>query len=371
MRLGLIFHRFAPRGGLEKYLLEFAAQLRAAGHTLHLVTAEIDPEIESQLDATVHRIDLGQVPSVLRERAFARAAAPLAHQLPVDATIGFGRTTTHDLHRASGGCHKVYSRILSSRKRWSPKNLIALQLEKQLYQSGGTKLFVVNAIEPGRQIQREYGVEPERIRVIHTAVDIERYRPAEDRAALKGEILSETGSDSTRPVFLFVSLDHRRKGLKVLLDIWSDVPADLWVAGKPFDARQRRVISQRNLESKIRNFAPTVDVSQLFRAADWFIHPTLYDACANTVLQSMASGLPGLISSRDGAVELIRDGENGFVLARPDDPAQVLAVVRRALNTDQPTREFLATAARNTMLPLTWKAHLEKWMTAIQEVRRR
>jgi hypothetical protein len=46
-------------------------------------------------------------------------------------------------------------------------------------------------------------------------------------------------------------------------------------------------------------------------------------------------------------------------------------VVRRALSSDESVRRRLALAARETMMPLTWDAHLEKWMSAIGEVRER
>jgi UDP-glucose:(heptosyl)LPS alpha-1,3-glucosyltransferase len=370
MRLALIFHRFAPGGGLESYLLEFADRLRARGHELHLVTGDVAEEIESRLNATVTRVHLPRGSALLRQWKFERAASRITTQLPVDATIGFGRTTTHDLHRASGGCHKVYSGLLPPWKRWSVRNWFELHLEKQLYTSGRTKLFVVNSAQVGRQIQQAYGVAPDRLRVIHTAVDTERYRPAEDRMALKKEISAAIQSDAACPAFLFASLEHRRKGLDVLLDIWGEVDADLWIAGKPLSQSHRRKIDNRSLRSKVHYFGSDMDLARLFRAADWFVHPTLYDACANTVLQSMASGLPGLISANDGAVEFVREGENGFVLPQPRDAASVLAVVRRALSIDEAARQRLALAARETMLPLTWDAHIEKWMNAIDEMRR-
>lgn len=369
MRLGLIFHRFAPGGGLENYLLEFATRLKAEGHELHLVTGDVPEKIESRLNATVSRVRLPRGSALLRQWKFEQAASRIATQLPVDATIGFGRTTTHDLHRASGGCHKVYSRLLSPWKRWRARNWFELHLEKQLYTSGRTKLFVVNSAQVGRQIQRAYGVAPDRLRVIHTAVDTERYHPAEDRLALKKEISAAIQSDAARPVFLFASLEHRRKGLDVLLDIWSDVDADLWIAGKSLSQSYRRKIDNRSLKSRVHYFRSAADLARLFRAADWFVHPTLYDACANTVLQSMASGLPGLISASDGAVEFVRDGENGFVLPQPRDAAGVLAVVRRALSTEETARQRFSLAARETIRPLTWNGHIGKWMNAIEEIR--
>jgi glycosyltransferase involved in cell wall biosynthesis len=82
----------------------------------------------------------------------------------------------------------------------------------------------------------------------------------------------------------------------------------------------------------------------------------------------MASGLPGLISVNDGATDLLRDGENGFLLSEPQEPDDVLRVVKQALGTDAATRSRMAVAARETVKPLTWQAHLEKWFEAIEKV---
>ena len=50
MRIALIYHQFIPRGGLEGYLLEFTARLCAAGHDLHIVASEVEPELEKNYE---------------------------------------------------------------------------------------------------------------------------------------------------------------------------------------------------------------------------------------------------------------------------------------------------------------------------------
>ena len=49
-------------------------------------------------------------------------------------------------------------------------------------------------------------------------------------------------------------------------------------------------------------------------AGDVFVLPTAYDAFANVCLEAMACGLPVITTAANGAAELIRDGENGYVL---------------------------------------------------------
>ncbi len=369
MRLALVYHQFTPSGGLEGYLMEFAAHLQSAGVDLDIVASDIDQEFSKRVQGPQHLMPTVKGSSLLRMWQFDRLATQCVSELSLDASIGFGRTTTHDLHRAGGGCHAIYSQLLPFWKRWGLKNQLELQLERDLYVGERTKLFVVNSSQVSQQLHEVYGTSKDRFRVIHTAVDTERFHPTENRKVFKEEICKRVQSDVARPVFLFVSLSHRRKGLDVLLNIWDQVDADLWIVGKPLDARYRAMIGSRGLQSKIQTITPQSDISMLYQAADWFIHPTLYDACANTVLQSMASGLPGLISVNDGAIDLIRDGENGYLLNQPSDPSAVLSTVKKALTTEKAIYHKMSQTARETVLPLTWEAHLVKWFKVIRELK--
>lgn len=368
MRIALIHHQFTPRGGMEKYLLEFAARLRMAGHEIHAVTSEIPPKVAQALGATVHDVPVVRGFPLLRMWQFERKASYMERDLPVDVTIGFGRTTTHDLHRAGGGCHRIYSELLGPLKRWGLKNRLELQLERELYIAGRTKKFIVNSAKVGAQLQDVYGVKPEQLEVIHTAVDTERFKPVEDRARLRKQLEQAMGGCSERPVFLFVSLNHKRKGLDVLLDIWGEVDADLWIVGKPLSFAYRAKIARHGTQDRVKFLGQPANIAVYYQAADWFIHPTLYDACANTVLQSMATALPGLISANDGATDFVRDGENGFLMEQPREASCVLALVKRALAKDAAERGRMGEAARATMLPLTWEAHLGKWARVMADL---
>jgi glycosyltransferase involved in cell wall biosynthesis len=138
------------------------------------------------------------------------------------------------------------------------------------------------------------------------------------------------------------------------------------VAGQTLDAGWRRQIRNLGLTERVTGVG-RADLLPWFQAADWFVHPTSYDACANTVLQSMACGLPGIISAGDGAVEFIRHGENGFILRNPSDPDELAAHLRHAAALPATARGSMTCAARETALPLTWQAHLQAWMSAIAE----
>ncbi len=356
MRLALVYHQCVGVGGLERYLLELARRLDVRGHELLLVTARTDDAVEA-LGLPCHTIDLTGVPKWQRQWVFAERVAAL--ELPVDLTLGFGRTWKQDAQRAGGGCHACYARRLPWWRRWGRKSRLESRLERALYTGGQTRHFVVNAAPVGAQLRREYGVAADRISVIHTPVDTARFHPPATPKPHGG-----------RPVFLFVSSHHRRKGLPVLLRALADVPeAEVWIAGKPLKLADRWRARRRGVSDRIRSLGQVDDLAPVYREADWFVHPTLYDACANTVLQSMASGLPGIISQADGAHEFIRHGENGWLLSDPTHAGELAALMRAALAVTLEERARLAAAARATVLPLTWDAHLTRWEALLERLR--
>ena len=218
---------------------------------------------------------------------------------------------------------------------------------------------MVNSSLVARQLQDHYGVAADRLTVIHTAVDTARYCPAEDRAALRESLCMERGGDSSQTFLLFVSLGHRRKGLDAVLEALAETEpkTDLWIAGSPLKGYQSK-IRQLGLADRVFHWGRNRDLVPLYQAADWFVHPTRYDACANTVLQSMACGLPGLISVADGAAEHVRDSENGWLL---QDPASISTELAAALATPEAQRQRMGQAARAAMLPLTWTSHATQW----------
>ena len=359
MKLALLYHQFISRGGLEGYLWEFATRLAQHGHELTLVGSRMEDRFRA-LAGEVRIIPPPLFHSGWMLKRFAERSAALVPELGCDLALGFGRTFRQDVHRAGGGCHRVYSRMLPAAKQRRWKNRWELAVEEKLYTGGQTRHFVVNASRISQELQEEYAVSADRISVIPTGVDTEYFRPGDGQAAR-----AQLGvGEESRAVLLFVSLDHRRKGLETALGALEQIKdAVLWIVGAELDGEWRRAISDRGLDARVRSFGQRNDLRPFYQAADVFVHPTRYDACANTVLQSMACGLTGVISSHDGARDFIRHGENGWLLSDPRSSEELAAHVQAALAKPQ------GAAARATMLPLTWAAHVDAWERLLGDLR--
>lgn len=91
------------------------------------------------------------------------------------------------------------------------------------------------------------------------------------------------------------------------------------------------------------------DGAQWLAAADAFAMTSLWEGLPRALVEAMASGLPSVCYATDGVTDLLRDGENGFLVA----PGDVDAFADRlaALLTDEPLRRRLGAAALASVGP--------------------
>jgi len=65
----------------------------------------------------------------------------------------------------------------------------------------------------------------------------------------------------------------------------------------------------------------------VYRESHILVHPTFYDACSLTTMESMASGLPTITTKWNGASTLISENE-GYVIDEPGNVSQLAAAIK-------------------------------------------
>lgn len=361
MKLALIHPQIIRGTGVENFLIEFAKRLSAAGHDLTYVTTLTTPEIGAALPGRWELLPRIRGSATLRMWHFNRLAPRAARAAGVDLTIGFGRTCSQDIHRNGTGCHRLYGNLLPLWQRLSLKHQYELRLERRLYTGTETKRFVTSSARVAAQLQGVYHSDGERFQVFPPPVETQLFKPSEHRANIRELLCRKLQTDPAKPILLFVSLSHRRRGLEPLLQAMKEVDATLWIAGKKLNTAQRDFIAANGLAPKVRAVPVTSNLVELYQCADWFVHPTQYDAFSAPVLQSMACGLPGIISVMDGAVDHIRNGENGLMLYHPQQPQELAARIQEALALEGTTWQAFSNAAHETVRPFTWERHMAEW----------
>lgn len=141
-------------------------------------------------------------------------------------------------------------------------------------------------------------------------------------------------------VFLFIGQLIPRKGVDRLLQACVVLQArcntnyQIMIIGSGVQETDlKQYVADHNLSKQVQ-FVGQVNYAQLgeyFQQAHVFVFPTLEDIWGMVVLEAMAFGKPILCSQWAGAIELVRDGENGYIFD-PDQPQELANLMTRFLD---------------------------------------
>lgn len=334
MRIAILLHSYAPgTGGAENAAANLARGLIGRGHEVHVFARKAASDAEGVVLHTVRARSL--LPGG-RHTAYARAVRRLLERERFDVVHSFTRTLSHDVLRLGGGTHREYLRRMEEERtplgawfsRINPKERAILRLEREGLSPGRYRRIVAVSNRVRDEVVREYGVPASDVSVLYNGVDLRRYRP-ELRGEVRSRMRREFGLDGSTTL-LFCGTGFMRKGLRYAIEAAARVEgAVLLVAGSgdttPFRAQAERL----GIPQRVRFLGPRTGVAQLYAAADLLIHPSLYDPFPNVCLEAMACGTPVLTTAVTGVAELIRDGENSFVVEEGRDVAGMAERIRR------------------------------------------
>ncbi|MDQ1178234.1 starch synthase [Microbacterium sp. SORGH_AS 421] len=165
-------------------------------------------------------------------------------------------------------------------------------------------------------------------------------------------------SDRLGPLqVLFAGQVNQRKGIGYLLDAVRgfEPTLELRVAGQAGDLVKRRAADLPHVT--FLGALSRADLEREYRQADVLVLPSLAEGFALVVTEAMSTGLPCIVTNRTGAHEVIRPGENGFVVDA-GDTAALRSELERVL-ADRATLGIVGERARATAGSLTWRKFRE------------
>jgi len=152
---------------------------------------------------------------------------------------------------------------------------------------------------------------------------------------------------------LFAGQANQRKGIGYLLDAVRECEQnfELRVAGQAGDRVRHRAADMPHVT--FLGALSRVDLEREYWRADLLVLPSLAEGFALVVSEAMSTGLPCVVSDQTGAHEIIRDGENGFVVDAGD--AVALRDVLMHLAANRHILGRVSERARVTAENLTWE----------------
>ncbi len=165
---------------------------------------------------------------------------------------------------------------------------------------------------------------------------------------------------------LYAGRLSREKGLTSLVQAASSVPEiRIKIAGKgPEEARLRelaKTLKAKNIE--FIGFVPKEKLRPIRDRADAVVLPTLsFENASGVLLEAMSAGLPCLATKTGGNPELVKDGENGWLIP-PGDVEAWENAFHQFLQSGESEREKMGKAGRARIQKNhLWSQHLERVM---------
>jgi glycosyltransferase involved in cell wall biosynthesis len=344
-----------PRTGIGNYILGSLSGLAAAAGDEHEIVAFAPTSLRGRraipaaLDGVAVDVRLRVLPFSHRFRmAWSRRGRPPVERFlgPVDVlhfsdwmyppqAAGVRATTIHDL---------VPLRF----PEWVTPRTREMHGEKYEHTARSCDLVFTNSEYTAGDVVDLLGLPRERIHVAHPGL-------------LPG--FSSTGqrAELGAPYVLGVGTFEPRKNLPRLVEAWRLLDGDLTLAlagGEGWGAQPE--LAHEHIRTL--GFVPDARLPELYRGAEVFVYPSLFEGFGIPVLEAMACGTPVVASSHPSLDEACGDAA---VRADPAEPEAIASAIRDAMaRRDELVRRGLEHAAR-----FSWRAAGEILLRGYEEAR--
>jgi glycosyltransferase involved in cell wall biosynthesis len=325
------------RGGQNQGFILLGG-LRARGHRPELLAPAGAPMAER---AARDGFAVHTVPASL---ARYRAAAPLRRLLAEQGYAVVHANEPHGLTAAwLAGAHRRVPVVVSRRVAYP---LGTNPLARRRYRAVRYVLAISQFVAASC---RASGVEEERIRLLYEGVEIPALPSAEERnrARARWSILEE--ENLLGCVGYLLPEKGQETLLRALPEVRKAFPAvRLLLAGDgPCRGKLERLRSELQLGSAVILPGVVEEITEVYRAMDVFLFPSLAEPLGTSLLVAMAYALPVVASQGGAGPEVLEEGVSGYLRPPGDAPAWADAI--RRLLADRAAATRLGAAARETI----------------------
>jgi len=369
MRIAIIVTMFPPRwlAGTEIATYNIAKHLAERQYEVHVITSldEGLPQNSIEEGFCIHRVRLPKVKLLGIATLWLKALLVLKR---INPDIVHVQTTTMSIigvlaKKLLRKPYVVWGRGSDIYTPWLFKNRISRLVLKN------ADAVIALTEDMKKEMQKTCDKD---IYVIPNGVDFEKFWNLS-----KKDIRRKLGITNEQRIVISVGSLRPVKGIKYLIQAMSvlrqkNTKANLMLVG---DGEERQnleeLVEELNLGDYI-TFAgevPNEKIPEYMVASDVFALPSLSEGFGIVNLEAMASGLPAVVSNVSGLPEIIKDGENGF-LVEPRNPLEIAKKIQLLLE-DNKLRERISRNNKEKAKSYNWESVVEKLEKVYQAVKRR
>ncbi|MGB8706052.1 MAG: glycosyltransferase family 4 protein, partial [Gillisia sp.] len=112
----------------------------------------------------------------------------------------------------------------------------------------------------------------------------------------------------------------------------------------PMEAELKELVKGKNLEKQIRFCGSSPELPGLFKNYSYLLQPTYMECFSLSILESLAANVPVVTTPVGGNLEIIADGQNGFIFAagNAEQLAEILkGILQQQRSISEPVDELI------------------------------
>lgn len=218
-----------------------------------------------------------------------------------------------DIYRAGDGVHKIFLKV-EKKSKLNPLHPLYLFLEKHCFQN--SKKIIANSEMVKREIINIYKINPQKIRVIYSGIELNEF----DYEASFDKLSKEFDIQKNIPIILFIGSGFKRKGVYEFLKIVAALDNKTlraFVIGKEKKIEFYKSLAKEfGIESRVFFTGARTDVEDFYTVSDIFLFPTHYEPFGNVILEAMNKKNVIFTTMQNGACEIL---DRKFLMQHPSD----------------------------------------------------
>jgi glycosyltransferase involved in cell wall biosynthesis len=220
------------------------------------------------------------------------------------------------------------------------------------------------------KIQKHYGIDQSKVRIVPNGVDTEKFKPNENLQAIRTQF-----GLRNEPTVLFVGSLIQRKGLHFLVEAAKKIVKEqpdtkfLIVGEGPLKKQLTISIETANLLGSFKFLGNIKDdlLPSVYNCADVFVLPSIQEGQGIVLLEAQASGKPVVAFDVGGVNEAVHNKETGLLVERDNSDALMDGLMKLLL--DKPLRDKMGANGRRFVTKnFTWDICAQKMLTVYHEV---
>ncbi|MGE3306515.1 MAG: glycosyltransferase family 4 protein [Rhizobiaceae bacterium] len=317
MRIALGIHRLTPRGGLEDHAIRIGEELERRGHAVTLFSTNTAP-------ALTLPVQLIQAPGRSNHARMAGFGASLTRATAnsFDRVVGFQPLPGLDVLFLAD--HLRDRPGLRFWKRLLPRHRTYARLERACFGEGSRTRIMGLARPQMRAFAERYPESLDRTVVLPPSITESKRRPQLRRPELRDATRRRLQIGDSTPVWLWLGLQPRIKGLDRAIDALALVPEAVLLVGGIAESDERaaalvRQAARLGVAGRIRwlGYLSGDALFSTFAASDALAHPSRVDVTAAVILEALVNGLPVVATAECGFADHIEESGAGRVVPTP------------------------------------------------------